>query len=70
MIKLKQDRLGSYEPTGKKDQPEIFLHKGYYDKLRIIPGLGWLVAVPGFRDKIQTTIIRFAKGEDADGSEF
>ena len=59
MIHLLEDRRSySTNKMGVRGN-EVFLKAGCYDRIRIVPGLGWLVAA-GYTGK--TSIIRFKDG--------
>ena len=59
MINLLEDR-----PCIGDSKNTIFLKAGSYDKLRMIPGLGWLVDIGFFKKTLQTTVVRFEDGVD------
>jgi hypothetical protein len=59
MIKLLKDRMATnHSEYGKKT---VFLKADYYDRIRLIPSLGWLVAA-GYTGK--TSVIRFSDGAE------
>ena len=58
MVELKQDRIARNNHRGEKDL--VFLAKGKYNLVRIIPKLGWLIITDPMSKRY--SVIRFNQG--------
>jgi hypothetical protein len=63
MIELFEDRPQLIEFSKGSRVKGVFVHKGRYNLVRAVPGLGWLVDVGTYRKLPQRTIVRFSKGK-------
>ena len=63
MIELFEDRPQLVEFSKGVKIKGVFVHRGKYNLIREISGLGWLVDIGTYRKLPQRTIIRFSKGK-------